>query len=103
MPASMASPAANGIVANSRSQLMPDAASTSTAGRLAQYQGLLERGQPDVSRFVADIGGLPLPELVALLRIDQRCRLERGLPAPAEDYLAAFSELRGDPELLVEL
>ena len=44
------------------------------------YFGLWQQGIPDLREFVAGHGKLSRSSLVALVRTDQRCRLERDLP-----------------------
>ena len=60
----------------------------------ARYARLWETGRPDLDRFLADAGALPLDDLAAVLRADQRGRWHAGERVPAEQYVR---RLPGDP------
>jgi len=63
-----------------------------------------QRGQrPDVRAFLAEAGGLPPDQLVAVLLVDQRARWEGGERPPTEAYLEWFPALRAAPEGAVDL
>jgi tRNA A-37 threonylcarbamoyl transferase component Bud32 len=69
-----------------------------------QFWALWRQGQaPDVRAFLANAGEVGPAALVAVLRIDQQQRWQRGEEARAEDYLAAFPALESEPEKAVEL
>src|SRR5438270_14075149 len=48
---------------------------------------------PDLDEFLAAAGPLSSVELVAVTRVDQRCRWAIGQPIPAERYLARYPKL----------
>jgi eukaryotic-like serine/threonine-protein kinase len=55
------------------------------------------RGQrPDVDSFLAGVGPLPLDQLAAVLRVDQRQRWQAGERVLAETYLRRYPQLTGE-------
>jgi serine/threonine protein kinase/tetratricopeptide (TPR) repeat protein len=58
---------------------------------------------PDVQEFLAALGPLDPAQVVALLRVDQRERWQRGERVAAEDYLQRFPALETDPESALEI
>lgn len=75
-----------------------------SSGRADQLQLLWDQGQqPDVGAFLAKAGTLPLNELAAVLRVDQRQRWQRGQQVPAEAYLQRFPTLRSNAEAALDL
>jgi predicted Ser/Thr protein kinase len=62
------------------------------------------RGErPDVDTFLAAAGPLPLDQLAAVLRVDQRQRWQAGDRVTAETYLQRYPNLRADAENAVDL
>jgi predicted Ser/Thr protein kinase len=62
------------------------------------------RGErPDLDAFLATAGPLPLDQLAAVLRVDQRQRWQIGDRVPAERYLQRYPNLRADVEAAVDL
>jgi hypothetical protein len=71
------------------------------ARRLAR---LWQQGQrPSPEEFLAQAGDLPLAEIVAVLRVDQRQRWLAGCPVTPEDYLRRFPALAGADEHFLDL
>src|SRR5919197_1407233 len=70
----------------------PSAAREEPAQRL--WGEWREGRQPDVQEFVAQSGDLSADQLVAVLRVDQRERWQRGERLPAETYLDQFPTLQ---------
>jgi WD40 repeat protein len=69
-----------------------------------QLQQLWDGGQqPDVEAFLAQAGDIPPLEVLAVLRIDQYERWQRGQCVPVEDYLRHHPRLGSDEELVLEL
>jgi predicted Ser/Thr protein kinase len=65
---------------------------------------LWRRGErPDVEAFLAAVGPLPLVQLAAVLRVDQRQRWQTGERVLAESYLQRYPNLRADVEAAVDL
>jgi hypothetical protein len=63
-----------------------------------------EEGQnPDARQLLCDAGALSMEQVVAVLRVDQCQRWQRGVALPAEEYLGWFPELTGHPERALEL
>jgi hypothetical protein len=69
-----------------------------------QLWRLWRQGQrPDLREFLAGTGPLPALRLVAVLRIDQRERWQRGERVPAEVYLRDYPAVAADPEAARDL
>jgi serine/threonine-protein kinase len=65
---------------------------------------LWQQGQcPDVRQFLDSAGELSLPQLAAVLAVDQRERWQRGERIAAETYLQHYPALRADVEHALEL
>jgi predicted Ser/Thr protein kinase len=65
---------------------------------------LWRRGErPDVDVFLAATGPLPLDQLAAVLRVDQRQRWQTGERVLAESYFQRYPNLRADVEAAVDL
>jgi predicted Ser/Thr protein kinase len=65
---------------------------------------LWRRGErPEVEAFLAATGPLPLDQLAAVLRVDQRQRWQAGERVPAESYFQRYPNLRADVEAAVDL
>jgi serine/threonine protein kinase/tetratricopeptide (TPR) repeat protein len=84
---------------------MSETANAPTGADMAQrLWSLWEQGvHPDVRAFLADAGTISTMDLVAVLRVDQHHRWDRGEPILAETYLEWFPTLQEDPERAVEL
>jgi WD40 repeat protein/Tfp pilus assembly protein PilF len=70
---------------------------------VALYDRWQSGDSPDVHAFVAGCGILSPPELVAVLRVDQRARWEIGEPIPAETYFHEYPRLLDDPASALDL
>jgi hypothetical protein len=65
---------------------------------------LWRQGQrPDVQQFLAGMGALSPPRLLAVLQVDQLQRWQAGERVPAEAYLHRFPAVQADREAAVEL
>src|SRR2546422_5110679 len=83
-----------------RSQV-PPMCSPRFADAAEQLEGLWQQGQlPDVHDFLARAGELSPAEIVAVLRIDQRHRWQRGERVEAEAYLRAWPLVAEDDRAL---
>jgi serine/threonine protein kinase/tetratricopeptide (TPR) repeat protein len=58
---------------------------------------------PDVDQFLAGAGDISLAARGTILRIDQRCRWQRGERVPVETYLKRHSEIGDDAETTLDL
>src|SRR5262245_43383922 len=78
---------------------------TSPVGGPAQALWQLWRQglRPDVWSFLAEAGPLPLPQVAAVLVVDQQERWQAGERVPAELYLQRHPALEADRERAVEL
>jgi WD40 repeat protein/tRNA A-37 threonylcarbamoyl transferase component Bud32 len=80
---------------------IPLAAQEDPAMRLwHQWQ---QGGQPDVRQLLRQAGRLDAEQVLAVLRVDQRERWQRGQALSAETYLKWFPVLADDPEKALEL
>jgi hypothetical protein len=69
-----------------------------------QLWGLWRQGQrPDVDAFVAQAGAILPPQLVAVLRVDQRERWQTGERIVAETYLQRYPALGADLQNTLDL
>ncbi len=62
-----------------------------------------EGREPDALQFLRQAGPLTVPQVVAVLRVDQRERWQRGKALPAETYLQWCPAVARDPEKVFEL
>jgi WD40 repeat protein len=81
----------------------PDAAESAADPALQLYQQWQDGQEPDVQEFLLRAGPLSAAQQIAVLRVDQRERWQRGQGVPAETYLQWCPELAGDPERALEL
>jgi eukaryotic-like serine/threonine-protein kinase len=58
---------------------------------------------PDVRQFLHEAGPLSADRVLAVLRVDQRQRWQRGKSLPAETYLQWWPDLAGETERALEL
>lgn len=69
-----------------------------------RFHLLCEQGQPPrVDDFVVQHGPLTPDQICAVLRVDQRQRWRRGDRPCAEEYFAAFPQVRGDQDHALDL
>jgi serine/threonine protein kinase/WD40 repeat protein len=74
------------------------------SGPAQQLQQLWDRGdQPDVDRFLAQVGPVTAEERAAVLRVDQRQRWQGGDKVLVEAYVQRHPDLGADPEALIDL
>src|SRR5207249_11263122 len=70
-------------------------------------QRYLEQWQHDMTpnwmQFLAQAGNVTAEQMIAVLRVDQRQRWQRGNPARIEDYLQTQPDLKASTDAILDL